>query len=43
MVQHSSKWIELMALLDKASEVTAYAFLDRMLNHLGAVAKMLSD
>lgn len=43
MVEHFSKWIELVALPDKASEEVAYAFLDMVLSHYGAPAKMLTD
>ncbi|CAM6102398.1 unnamed protein product [Calypogeia fissa] len=43
MVEHFSKWIELVALPDKASEETAYAFLDRVLSHFGAPAEVLTD
>jgi hypothetical protein len=43
MVEHFSKWIELVALPDKGSEGAAYAFLDRVLSHFGAPAEVLSD
>ncbi|OAE33903.1 hypothetical protein AXG93_1658s1110 [Marchantia polymorpha subsp. ruderalis] len=43
MVEHFSKWIELVALPDKASEGVAYAFLDKVLSHYGAPAKVLTD
>ncbi|OAE19927.1 hypothetical protein AXG93_1520s1000 [Marchantia polymorpha subsp. ruderalis] len=43
MVEHFSKWIELVALPDKASEGVAYAFLDRVLSHYGAPAEVLTD
>ena len=43
MVEHFSKWIELVALPDKASEGAAYAFLDRVLSHFGAPAEVLTD
>ncbi|OAE21043.1 hypothetical protein AXG93_606s1290 [Marchantia polymorpha subsp. ruderalis] len=36
MVDHFSKWIELVALPDKASEGTVYDFLDRVLSHFFA-------
>ncbi len=35
MVEHFSKWIELMLLLDKSNEGVAYAFLDQILNQFG--------
>ncbi|CAM6086541.1 unnamed protein product [Calypogeia fissa] len=43
MVEHFFKWIELVALPDKASEGTAYEFLDRVLSHFGAPAEVLTD
>ncbi|CAM6087473.1 unnamed protein product [Calypogeia fissa] len=43
MVEHFSKWIELVALPDKASEGTAYAFLDRVFSHFLAPAEVLTD
>ncbi|CAM6122949.1 unnamed protein product [Calypogeia fissa] len=43
MVEHFSKWIELVALPDKASEGVVYAFLDRVLSHFGAPAEVLTD
>ena len=43
MVEHFSKWLELIALPDKSSEGVAYAFLDRVLSHFGAPAEALTD
>ncbi|OAE18505.1 hypothetical protein AXG93_163s1380 [Marchantia polymorpha subsp. ruderalis] len=43
MVEHFSKWIEFVALLDKPSEGVAYAFLDRVLSHYGAPVEVLTD
>jgi hypothetical protein len=43
MVEHFSKWIELVPSLDKSNEGVAYAFLDRVLSHFGAPAEMLTD
>ena len=43
MIEHFSKWIELVALPDKACEGTAYAFLDRVLSRFGAPAEVLTD
>ena len=43
MVEHFSKWIELVALLDKGSEGAAIAFLDRVLSHFGAPIEVLTD
>lgn len=36
MIDHLSKWIELVTLLDKASEEATYALLDMMFSHFGA-------
>ncbi len=43
MVEHLSKWIELVPSLDKSSEGVTYAFLDRVLSHFGAPAEVLTD
>jgi transposase InsO family protein len=43
MVEHFSKWIELVALPDRESEGSAFAFLDRVLSHFGAPAQVLTD
>jgi hypothetical protein len=43
MIEHFSKWIELVALLDKFSEGAAYSFLDCVLSHFGAPAEVLTD
>jgi hypothetical protein len=43
MVEHLSKWIELVPSLDKSSEGVAYAFVDRVLSHFGALAEVLTD
>jgi hypothetical protein len=43
MVEHFSKWIELVPSFDKFSEGIAYAFLDRVFSHFGAISKMLTD
>ncbi|WP_375609853.1 DDE-type integrase/transposase/recombinase [Bartonella sp. AC53GZZY] len=43
MVEHFSKWIELVALPDKSSEGTTYLFLDQVLSHFGAPAEVLTD
>jgi hypothetical protein len=41
MVEHFSKWIELVPSPDKSNKGVAYAFLDRMLSHFGALAEVL--
>jgi hypothetical protein len=43
MVEHFSKWIELVPSLNKSNEGVAYAFLDRVLNHFDALAEVLTD
>jgi hypothetical protein len=43
MIEHFTKWIELVALLDKFSEGAAYSFLDRVLSRFGAPAEVLTD
>ena len=43
MIEHFSKWIELVALSDKFSEGAAYAFLDRVLSRFGAPTEVLTD
>jgi hypothetical protein len=43
MIEHFSKWIELVALPDKFSEGAAYSFLDRVLSRFGALAEVLTD
>jgi hypothetical protein len=42
-IEHFSKWLELVPLLDHISEGVAYAFLDRVLNRFGAPFKVLID
>ena len=43
MIEHFSKWIELVALPEKASAGVALVFLDRVLSHFGAPAEVLTD
>jgi hypothetical protein len=43
MIEHFSKWLELVPLLDRSSEGTAYAFIDKMFNRFGALAKVIID
>jgi hypothetical protein len=43
MIEHFSKWIELVALLNKFSEGAAYSFLDRVLSCFGAPTEVLTD
>jgi hypothetical protein len=41
MVEHFSKWIELVPSLDKFSKRVVYTFLDRVLSHFGAPIEVL--
>ncbi len=43
MVEHFSKWIELVPSPDKSNEGVAYAFFDRVLSHFGAPTEVLTD
>jgi len=43
MIEHFSKWVKLVALLDKSSHKTNRAFLQQVLNRFGACAKCLTD
>jgi hypothetical protein len=43
MIEHFSKWIELVALPDKFSEGAAYSFLDHVLSRFGAPTEVLTD
>jgi transposase InsO family protein len=43
MVEHFSKWIELVALPQNSSELAAAAFLDRVLARFGAPTEVLTD
>jgi len=43
MIEHFSKWVELVTLLDKSSYITSQAFLQQVLSRFGACAKCLTD
>jgi len=43
MIEHFSKWVELVALLDKSSHSTSQTFLQHVLSKFGAYAKCLID
>jgi hypothetical protein len=43
MIEHFSKWIELVALPNKFNEGATYSFLDRVLSGFGAPAEVLTD
>jgi hypothetical protein len=42
MIEHFSKWLELVPLLDCSSEITTYAFLDKIFSRFGALADILT-
>jgi transposase InsO family protein len=43
MIEHFSKWVELVALPDKSSHNTNQAFLQQALNRFGACVECLTD
>jgi hypothetical protein len=43
MIEHFSKWVELVALLDKSSYSTSHAFLQQVLSRFGACIRSLID
>jgi len=43
MIEHFSKWVELVALLDKSSHSTSQAFLQQALNRFRACAECLTN
>jgi hypothetical protein len=43
MVEHLSKWIELVALPQNSLELAAMAFLDWVLARFGALSEVLTD
>jgi len=43
MIEHFSKWVELVALLDKSSHNTNQAFLQQVLSRFGACVECLTD
>jgi hypothetical protein len=43
MVEHFSKWIELVPSPDESREGVVYAFFDRVLSHFGAPVEVLTD
>ena len=43
MVEHFSKWIELVALPQNSAKLAAAAFLDRVFASFGAPAEVLTD
>jgi hypothetical protein len=40
MIEHFSKWLELISLLDHSNEGPTYAFLDKVLNRFGAIVEV---
>ncbi len=43
MIEHFSKWVELVALLDKSSHSTSHAFLQQVLSRFRACAECLTN
>jgi hypothetical protein len=43
MIEHFSKWLDLVPLLDCSSEGATYAFLDMIVNRFGAPLEILTD
>jgi hypothetical protein len=43
MIEHFSKWVELVTLLDKSSPNTSHVFLQQVLSRFGAYAECLTD
>jgi hypothetical protein len=43
MIEHFSKWVELVALLDKSSHITNQVFLQQVLSRFGACVECLTD
>ncbi len=43
MIEHFSKWVELVAMSDKSSHNISHAFLQRVLNRFGACVECLID
>jgi hypothetical protein len=43
MIEHFSKWVELVALLDKSSDNTIHVSLQHVLNRFGACVECLND
>jgi hypothetical protein len=43
MIEHFSKWLELVSLLDYSNVGTTYAFLNRMFSRFGVPIEVLID
>jgi hypothetical protein len=43
MIEHFSKWLELVPLPDHSNEEATYAILDRVFSEFGAPDKVLTD
>jgi hypothetical protein len=43
MIEHFSKWVELVALSNKSSHSTSQAFLQQVINKFGACAECLTN
>ncbi len=42
MIEHFTKWLELVPLSNHSSEEATYAFLDRVFSKFGALAEILT-
>jgi hypothetical protein len=43
MIEHFSKWLELVPLLNCNNEGITYAFMDKMFNKFGALIEVLTN
>jgi hypothetical protein len=43
MIEHFSKWLDLVPLLDRSSEGATYAFLEKVVNRFGALVEIFID
>jgi hypothetical protein len=43
MIKHFPKWLQLVQLSNRNSEITTYAFWDKVFSRFGALAKVLID
>jgi len=43
MIEHFSKWLELVSLLDRNNERATYTFFNKVLSKFGALAKVFID
>jgi hypothetical protein len=43
IIEHFSKWLELVPLLDHNNEETSYVFLDKVLSMFGSLAEVFTN